>query len=747
VLPELSNLLSWWQWAVLAAVPPAIVLLYFLKLKRRPLEVPSTYLWHKSIEDLHVNSIWQRLRNNLLLYLQLLVVLLIILALLRPTWQAFRLTGTRFVFLIDNSASMQATDVQPNRLEEAKRRVGELIDQMRSGDSAMLVAFCDTARVAQNFTNNRQQLREALAAIRPSQHATNLTEALKLAAGLANPAQSGEKPTETTTKLFIFSDGRFPEVPNFELGNLEPTFVPIGRQDASNVGIVAFGVSRDEEHKGKLQAYARLSNTSDPKAGLPAADVLLKLFVNGQSRPTNADRLSIPAGETKGLSFDLEDFESGVLRLQAETHDQLTADDEAWLVVNPPRRARILLITPKNERLEQVLTTKTAAELAEVRVESPDFLKSKTYLDQVDLGVWDLVIYDRAAPAQLPRTNTFFIGSVPPGGRWKARPEVSLPQIIDAATSHRLMQWVDTNEIEWVISATPLDVPPGGTVLIDSDKGPLLATAPREAFEDLVLGMPLIEQRTAADGSGGAYRNTDWPWRASFASFVYNLLASRAGQDPAAASAYRPGAVVNLDAPDARTGLDVQLPSGRTVELPPTRYAGAPPSAKLIFTETEELGIYRVSAGGKVVHQFAVNLLDASESNIRVPAEPSLKIGYVDIAGKTGWVAGHRDIWRELVFAALAIAVLEWLARTGLCRPGDRGLGVADLSAARVCVGWGRAQRRPTNSIVCGGSSLRSTPPYTTSSRATPRHAAWKNFFVNLGLWIEFDLTFFLLPV
>ena len=213
MLPELSNMLSWWQWAILAAVPPAIVLLYFLKLKRRPLEVPSTYLWHKSIEDLHVNSIWQRLRNNLLLYLQLAVVLFIVLALLRPSWQALRLSGSRLVLLIDNSASMQATDVKPSRLEEAKRRVGELIDQMHSGDSAMLISFSDTARVEQNFTDNRQQLREALAAIKPSQHSTNLSEALKLAAGLVNPGQANENSTDlhvAGTKLFIFSDGRFP---------------------------------------------------------------------------------------------------------------------------------------------------------------------------------------------------------------------------------------------------------------------------------------------------------------------------------------------------------------------------------------------------------------------------------------------------------------------------------------------------------------------------------------------------------
>ena len=33
---SLVNMLAWWQWVLLAAVPPAIVLLYFLKLKRRP---------------------------------------------------------------------------------------------------------------------------------------------------------------------------------------------------------------------------------------------------------------------------------------------------------------------------------------------------------------------------------------------------------------------------------------------------------------------------------------------------------------------------------------------------------------------------------------------------------------------------------------------------------------------------------------------------------------------------------------
>src|SRR4051794_14567025 len=41
--------LPWWAALLLFLVPPVLVLLYFLKLKRKPLQVPSTFLWRKSI--------------------------------------------------------------------------------------------------------------------------------------------------------------------------------------------------------------------------------------------------------------------------------------------------------------------------------------------------------------------------------------------------------------------------------------------------------------------------------------------------------------------------------------------------------------------------------------------------------------------------------------------------------------------------------------------------------------------------
>src|SRR5436305_3614966 len=134
---DIINSLPLWGWGLLALIPPAILALYFLKLKRQPLEVPSTYLWSRAIEDLHVNSLWQRLRQSLLLFLQLLIVALLALTLLRPGWTGTKLEGERFVFLIDTSASMAASDAQPSRLDQAKQQAIALIEQMKPDSAAM----------------------------------------------------------------------------------------------------------------------------------------------------------------------------------------------------------------------------------------------------------------------------------------------------------------------------------------------------------------------------------------------------------------------------------------------------------------------------------------------------------------------------------------------------------------------------------------------------------------------------------
>jgi len=576
---------------------------------------------------------------------------LAMLALLRPGWRGTQLTGDRFIFLVDNSASMQATDVDGSRLEEAKRRVGQLIDSMHSGDVAMLVSFADTARVEQMFTDNRRQLQESLAAIKPTARSTSMDEALKVASGLANPGRSAEDITDfqvaepLAAKLYIFSDGGFPDVSGFSLGNLEPVFVPIGTAEAANVAIVAFSTRHKENRPEILQAFARLQNFTRQDVSVEAT-----LRLDGQL--LDAARVDLPAEAAGGVTFDVGEVTSGMLHLTVDSGDDLAVDDEAWAAVNPPRRAKVLLITSGNEPLELALTTTKAAELAELTIETPAFLKTPEYAKLDSSGAFDLVIFDRARPKTMPQANTLSIGVVPPASGWSVRPKVDAPQIIDFDPAHPLMQWLHLGNV-LLAEGTPLETPPGGSTLIDTDAGPLFAIAPRDAYEDAVLGVVLVDQEKDEKGNIQRVIGTNWPIRPSFPVFVLNVLRYLGGQiEGLGADQVRPGQPISLKSPATAKELEIRKPDGAHATLQPQR-----PGA-FHFSDTGELGGYTASSGGETVRQFAVNLFDPSESTLRI--RPDIEIGYVKVAGETGWEAVRREIWRGLLLLGLVVLLVEW---------------------------------------------------------------------------------------
>src|SRR5688572_5582964 len=177
------NFLNWQGAALAAAIAiPALLILYFLKLRRREMPVSSTILWKKAIQDLQVNAPFQRLRRNLLLLLQLLILLCLILALAKPVANVSRTAGSTTVILIDRSASMSATTPDGKiRLDEAKRRARELVDSMGRGSTAMVIAFDDSAETLQPFTTDANLLRQAIDRVGPTDRKSKLQLAYQLA--------------------------------------------------------------------------------------------------------------------------------------------------------------------------------------------------------------------------------------------------------------------------------------------------------------------------------------------------------------------------------------------------------------------------------------------------------------------------------------------------------------------------------------------------------------------------------------
>src|SRR3954465_2514062 len=141
---------------------PALLVLYFLKLRRRELPVSSTLLWKKAVQDLQVNAPFQKLRKNLLLLLQLLILLFLLLALSRPVTNFTPGAGKVSVILIDRSASMAAKDPElkgKTRLDEAKRLAGDLAETVDRHSQAMVIAFDDSAETLQPFTSDVSALK------------------------------------------------------------------------------------------------------------------------------------------------------------------------------------------------------------------------------------------------------------------------------------------------------------------------------------------------------------------------------------------------------------------------------------------------------------------------------------------------------------------------------------------------------------------------------------------------------------
>jgi hypothetical protein len=684
---ELNTPLGLAAWSVLAGVPVGIIALYFLKLRRRPVRVPSTLLWQRSLEDLHVNSLFQRLRRNLLLFLQLLAVAMAMLALAGPQMKGSGATGQRFVLMIDNSASMSATDVPPNRLALAKEAARKVVSEMDSDDLAMVIAFSDTARVISNYTGDRGVLTSRIESIEPTQATTSLREGLQVAAGLANPSkQIGEgvvASSVVTPKLFIYTDGGFSDVEGFSLGNLEPEVVVIGpppppyspaaegspgspaeektrvRNPSDNVAVVALQSRRDEEKAELYQIFGRVHNFRAEEVATEA-----QLYRHAVDKPGDAGELvdaialKIPAQTDQSFKFDLNDPGLAPYEVRLTVKDAFDVDNRAFAVVGTTRKAQVLAITPGNRYLADTLKTPLVAERADVTVMTPDESRAEAVSRDIRGGRYDLIIYDGVKPETPPDANALYFGMLPPGPAYEKARDVQQPVVLDWDIGHPMLQYIRDLSLIFIARAKVVDLPPGAKSLIESNQGSIAFLAPREGFTDAVITFPLID---------GIVPNTTWFRYISFPLFILNSIQAlgnvrEGGGDEVA----RPGEPVVLHAETIGKEIAVDSAEKPGVKVPRS------PQGTFIYQDAEKTGMYlaRWEPSGRL--PFSVNLFDFRESDLAprglVPAgvpesqaeSYKIKIGFTPVTGIQKPPDVQKDVWWYFALLALGVLLVEW---------------------------------------------------------------------------------------
>lgn len=675
------NFLNWPIGLAAAALTiPPLIALYFLKLKRREVPIPSTLLWKRAVQDLQVNSPFQRLRNNLLLWLQLLILLLAALALARPIFLAEQKRAKSQIFLIDRSSSMNV--VEPDgmtRFEKALEQAALAVDDMGEDDQAMIIAFADRARMVAPFTSDKDALKRLIQGLEPAEGLSQLGEALRLAEAYSQPQiiageTAGTDVTpgsaEPDAHMILFSDGRIPDADQLVLRRASMEFVQVGGTD-DNIGIVALDVRRHYEHPERLNVFARVRNFSDRplrtdvslilegsvadvkevalSPGRQAAGPATSPASSGQpsspAAPAGEGVGSPPPGSVGMVSFEGVTFESGgPVEVRIERKDALLADNRAWAIVRPPRHIKILLVTPGNYFLTKavkVLSIEHEIMTPQDYEKAPD---EKTLDGQ--RSAFDVVIFDDHQTKRLPPGSYFFFGGGPMIDGVACGDKIEGEAIIDWDDSHPILRNVDMESV-YVFEWRKLTLPEEAQVIIEGETGPVMGYLARDGRQYLITAFSLLDENRRKP-------LTQWMLKWHFVPMVSDALQFlSASMSAGGTTTVRPGEALNILVRGGSKTVKVTRPN-RQKETIAVRFSDI-----AHYANTGQFGLYRAEPAVPGSDLFAVNLLDPDESNIAPVSR--LEIGADTIASTEGIQKINRPLWPWLLAAGLAILMLEWI--------------------------------------------------------------------------------------
>jgi hypothetical protein len=641
---------------------PLLIVLYFLKLRRREMKVSSTFLWKKAVQDLQVNSPFQRLRRNLLLFLQLLLLMSLILALARPVSNFTPAPGKLCVILIDRSASMSAADMPggKTRLDEAKRQATDLVAGLDRHGQATVIAFDDAPEIMQTFTGDTQLLRNAIDRIEPTDRKTRLSMAFQLA-----EAQSAFIPENNRAnvrpEVWLYSDGRALDSTDLRLdGDLK--YQRIGTDTAGNIAVVAMDARRDYDSPVSVQVFARLANFGPETV---SADV--KLIVDGKDRSIagvtlapqrwndanwvakNPGKKNDAINSRDSVEFKIDMPAAGTIKVEQmnKTHDLLAADDFAEVVVPPPKALSVLLVTAAHDNpyLEKAFSAMGLKNSQEMLVEDYEDKQPKNF---------DVIIFDRVYPNWLPDSgNYIYFGCAPTTGKLKVQKQGEVYQTVDDCSildwqrDHPILRHLALGTL-YAGSMLKLDVPPDAKVLIDGLKGPMVVLDRQANSTSLVVAFDLLQ--------------SNWPLKPSFPAFLHSALQFLAlGSEMSIRPSYPPGATPHI----ARANLDKLSPDLKSIRLSgPMGWRDIPVSAgsDLILPAMNKVGLYKTDPAVPQFEQMAVNLLDDNESNLLPVDTPPGNVGTaLAVAGNKS----RLELWWWLVACgALPLMLIEWWVYT-----------------------------------------------------------------------------------
>ena len=645
----------WW----LLAFIPALIALYFLKLKRQEVIFSSTYLWKRSMEDLHVNAPFQRLRKSILFLLQLIALCLLIFAVWRPRCDQDVEAGRNIIVVIDQSASMNAIEKGRPRFEFAREQALALVEALRPGDRMQILSFASKTTTVQPLSPDRGLLAAKLRALEPTSMSTDLAQALLVANAMASTLQAVE--------VHVIGDGCYGKIEDLppEVARLNMKFVNTGTK-IPNIAITEADVRRSFGVEKAMDVFALVENFTDD-------DRVISVELYRGDQLERANELTLAAGENQPVVFDVSDIEfeegeSRVLRMQIQGdgsfEDGLPDDNAAVVKIPGPKAISILFVGKQNVFVETALTLVPNATTKRMSLEEYETFvtQRETGLaeeeDDVPEATWDVVVFDREAPTRPPEEPSLFVGAKPPLPEGVPEPSmVDRPQFMDMDQSHPVNRFMSFSNIN-ILKSLVFPLSKTNVALVEAEEGAIItAFTYREEGKyparAVVIGFDVTQ--------------SNWPINHhSFPIFFTNAISWLGVGEEAGTLRWKTGESLSF-AVDRASQLgapkiyDFLAPEPGTLpgEAPTRRESATPGRNGLVtFGTARSIGVYELHEEGERIAEFPVSLLSTTESNLEPQEE--IDLGDIQVEADTRLEAESSDLWRWFALGALAFLLLEW---------------------------------------------------------------------------------------
>ncbi|GGA61961.1 BatA domain-containing protein [Ornithinibacillus halotolerans] len=451
----------------------AVLLFYLFRKQYESQVIPSTLLWQQVMNEWQATKWWRKLQHHLLLYLQLIILFLLMLALVRPYIGLNELSGEHIVLILDTSASMTTEESEnTTRLELAKEQAIELVDKLDNQLLTVILAEETPTILFSNEPVNQETITE-IEQVQPSFQHANMKKTIPLAIQIL----SG-----TTGEIHVFSDAVKKEQIDQTLLTNKLVVHNIGTSN-DNIALHTFGVVQNNEG---ISGIVTVYNESDEERLVTISienenDILYTLEELIEPRKL----VQLPISNLPSHTY---------YNARLTTPDDYKADNHLVAFLGQNTTPSIHLIGDIN----------------------PFTTKALSYFSE------DIVQYDKNTT--VTQSNAVYVLEGVPEKEWPDGPSIifepelngafqvkekkTLTEAVEKLKDDPLFQYVDMSEV-YIQSSFPYVQSELETLLTSGDT-PLISKGYYKGHPIVFIGFDIAD--------------TDWPLHASFPIFLYNAI-------------------------------------------------------------------------------------------------------------------------------------------------------------------------------------------------------------------------------